>query len=92
MTRLGASCAIPARIVLLALAALGTLAPGGPLAPLAAHAATLTIVNGDAAGEGFNDPTSAAPVGGNPGTTVGAQRLFVFQRAAAIWGSLLKSN
>jgi hypothetical protein len=57
-----------------------------------AHPATITIVNNDAAGEGFNDPTAAAPVGGNPGVTVGAQRLFVFQYAANIWGSILPSN
>ncbi len=57
----------------------------------AAAATTITIVNSDAAGEGFNDPTPAAPVGGNPGTTVGAQRLFVFQTAAKIWGQLLQS-
>lgn len=60
-------------------------------APLPAPAVTITIVNNDGAGEGFNDPTSAAPVGGNPGTTVGAQRLFVFQTAAKIWGTLLQS-
>jgi hypothetical protein len=58
----------------------------------AAAAATLTIVNQDGPGEGFNDPTAVAPVGGNPGTTVGAQRLFVFQYAANIWGSLLSDN
>jgi hypothetical protein len=58
-----------------------------------AHAAaTITIVNLDGPGEGFNDPTPAAPVGGNPGTTVGAQRLYVFQYAANIWGNLLYSN
>ena len=55
------------------------------------HAATITIVNQDGAGEGFNDPTPAAPVGGNPGTTIGAQRLFVFNYAAGIWGALLPS-
>jgi len=55
------------------------------------HAATITIVNIDGAGEGFNDPTPAAPVGGNPGTTIGQQRLNVFQQAAAIWGALLPS-
>ena len=38
-------------------------------------AATITIVNGDPAGVGFNDPTPVAPVGGNTGTTLGAQRL-----------------
>jgi hypothetical protein len=48
------------------------------------HATTITIVNQDGVNEGFNDPTPAAPVGGNPGTTVGAQRLFVFQHAADI--------
>ncbi len=57
-----------------------------------ARAATITIVNLDAAGEGFNDATAAAPVGGNTGTTVGAQRLQVFQQAAAIWGAILPST
>ena len=61
------------------------------LAPASARAATITVFNLDAAGEGFNDPTPAAPVGGNPGTTVGAQRLFVFQYAANVWGGLLAS-
>ena len=27
-----------------------------------AHAATITILNNDGAGEGFNDPTAVAPV------------------------------
>ena len=52
----------------------------------AASAATITIVNMDASNEGFNDATPAAPVGGNPGTTIGQQRLNLFQRAADIWG------
>jgi len=56
-----------------------------------ASAATFVIVNVDGAGEGFNDPTAAAPVGGNPGTTRGQQRLNVFQRAADIWGDILPS-
>jgi hypothetical protein len=54
--------------------------------------ATITIVNLDGPGEGFNDPTPASPVGGNPGTTIGAQRLYVFQYAANIWGRILSSN
>ncbi len=58
----------------------------------AVHAATITILNNDGAGEGFNDPTAVAPVGGNPGITVGQQRLNVFQEAASIWGALLPSN
>ena len=64
----------------------------GALAPAAAFgAAQITIVNNDGPNEGFNDPTPATPVGGNTGTTVGQQRLFVFQHAAAIWGELLDS-
>ncbi len=59
---------------------------------LTASAATITIQNADGAGEGFNDPTPAAPVGGNPGVTIGQQRLNVFQHAAGIWGALLPSN
>ena len=54
-------------------------------------AATIIIVNGDGPGEGFNDPTPAAPVGGNPGTTLGLQRLNAFQHAANIWGATLTS-
>ena len=54
--------------------------------------ATITIINLDGPGEGFNDPTPAAPVGGNPGTTLGQQRLNAFQHAANIWGSTLDSN
>jgi len=53
--------------------------------------ATIIIVNTDGPGEGFNDPTAAAPVGGNPGTTVGAQRLNVFNKAAQIWDAILGS-
>lgn len=56
-----------------------------------ARAATLTIINLDGANEGFNDPSPRAPVGGNPGTTLGAQRLNVFQHAADIWGGILTS-
>ena len=55
-------------------------------------AATITIVNGNAPGVGFNDPTPAAPVGGNTGTTLGQQRLIAFQYAAGIWGAALDSN
>jgi uncharacterized repeat protein (TIGR01451 family) len=58
----------------------------------ALSAATITINNTDGAGEGFNDPTPAVPVGGNPGLTVGQQRLNVFQHAAGIWGSILDDD
>jgi PA domain/Thrombospondin type 3 repeat len=77
------------RILPAAIAALfAVLAP----AALLAGGAKITIVNGNAPGVGFNDTTPAVPVGGNTGTTVGAQRLIAFQRAAAIWGSLLDSS
>lgn len=57
-----------------------------------AIAATITIINGNAAGVGFNDPSAVAPVGGNPRTTLGGQRLRVFEEAAAIWGGLIPSD
>ena len=53
---------------------------------------TITIQNNDLPGVGFNDPTPVAPVGGNPGTTLGQQRLNVFQLAATIWGANLNSG
>jgi hypothetical protein len=61
--------------------------------PATVHAAAkITIVNNDGPGEGFNDPTPVAPVGGNPGTTRGQQRLIAFQYAANLWGATLDSN
>lgn len=56
-----------------------------------ATAATIVIVNKDAPGVGFNDPTVAAPIGGNTGATLGEQRLIAFQTAANIWGAKLSS-
>ena len=53
---------------------------------------TFVVNNMDAAGSGFNDPTPATPVGGNPGTTVGAQRLAAFREAANIWAAALDSR
>src|SRR5512141_2878319 len=53
--------------------------------------AKITIVNNNAPGVGFNDPTPVTPVGGNPGVTLGQQRLNAFQRAADIWGATLDS-
>jgi hypothetical protein len=61
------------------------------VSPPAARAATFVVINNDGPGEGFNDPTPVNPVGGNTGTTLGAQRLIAFQRATAIWGALLSS-
>ena len=75
--------------------ALRTLSAAALLAALAVPAypaVTITIINMDGPGEGFNDPTVVAPVGGNPGTTVGQQRLNCFTQAASVWGSLLTSS
>jgi hypothetical protein len=41
-------------------------------------------------GTGFADPTPVAPVGGNPGVTLGEQRIRVFLRAAEIWTETIK--
>jgi hypothetical protein len=64
----------------------------GAVLPLFAHAASVVVVNNNAPGVGFNDSTPAAPVGGNTGTTLGAQRLIAFQAAADIWGALVSSS
>ncbi|HSB37005.1 MAG TPA: PA domain-containing protein [Thermoanaerobaculia bacterium] len=56
-----------------------------------AAGARITVVNGNEAGVGFNDPAAATPVGGNTGTTVGQQRLIAFQYAADLWAALLDS-
>lgn len=53
--------------------------------------AHITIVNTDPAGQGLNDPTPRTPVGGNPGTTLGQQRLNALNYAASLWGALLDS-
>src|SRR5262245_28795920 len=50
----------------------------------------IIVFNNNAPGVGFNDPTAAAPVGGNPGMTLGQQRANVFLRAAAIWEAKLR--
>ena len=62
------------------------------LAVVPASGANLVVVVTDPAGQGFNDPAPATPVGGNMGTTLGEQRLNVFKEAARIWGGLLPSN
>ena len=56
------------------------------------QAADIIPVVTDPANFGYNDPTPVAPVGGNPGTTLGQQRQIVAQYAAAMWGSVLKSD
>lgn len=52
----------------------------------------ILILNDDKPGVGFNDPTPATPVGGNSGTTLGQQRLNVFQEAARRWQNSIDTN
>ena len=47
-----------------------------------ANAAEIIPVYFDDPNEGYNDTTPVAPVGGNPGTTLGEQRQIVAQFAA----------
>jgi len=62
-------------------------------APCPSHAAaSITIVNADAADKGLNDPTPVAPVGGNAGITVGQQRFIAFSYAATLWGAALDAS
>jgi MYXO-CTERM domain-containing protein len=63
------------------------------VAPATALAsAKITLDNADAPGEGFNDPTPLAPVGGNTGTTLGQQRQIAVQFAFDRWGELIDSG
>lgn len=55
-------------------------------------ASVITPVNMDPAGSGLNDTTPAAPVGGNPGTTIGQQRVIAYQFAADLWEQVLNST
>lgn len=52
----------------------------------------MLIVNADAPGIGFNDPTPVEPVGGNPGTTRGEQRYNVYLKAAELYSAVLDTN
>ena len=61
------------------------------IAPNARAATSVVIINGNAPGVGFNDPTPVAPVGNNNGTTLGEQRLIAFQEAGNRWGATLDS-
>src|SRR4051794_28828584 len=72
----------PLRPLALAVALFGSSAFGNSV---------FVIKNSDPPNAGFNDPTPAQPVGGNPGTTVGEQRRIVFEFAGAVWGATLVS-
>ncbi len=63
------------------------------LAAPAAQAATVTIVNMDSAGEGFNDPSAPTAAMACPaGMTLGQCRLHTAQAAAQVWADILVSN
>ena len=57
-----------------------------------AQAAEIVPVYFDDPDEGYNDTTPVAPVGGNPGTTLGEQRRIVAEFAADLWGAVLTSD
>lgn len=59
---------------------------------MGAQAAKIKIVNIDAPGVGFNDPTPVAPVGGNDGTTLGQQRMNVYLNVAKKWAKNLPAG
>ncbi len=81
------SCSINLALFLPVLAAV-LLAVSAP----AFGAARIVLVNKDNPGVGFNDPTPAAPVGGNRGATVGEQRRIAVQYALDIWAAELDSK
>ncbi|MFQ5665886.1 MAG: hypothetical protein ACE5I7_05575 [Candidatus Binatia bacterium] len=56
------------------------------------HATTISVINLDGVGEGFNDQTPRGPEGGNPGTTLGDLRLNAFQEAADRWAAIVASS
>ncbi|MBV9217545.1 MAG: hypothetical protein JO053_15365, partial [Acidobacteria bacterium] len=61
-------------------------------AALTSQRTVINIVNNDGAGEGFNDTSPMTPEGGNNGTTLGDQRLNLFNFAASIWASYIDST
>lgn len=54
--------------------------------------ASFTLINLDSPGEGFNGLTPVAPVSGNMGTTIRAQRVNAFNAALQVWGNSLNSD
>ncbi|HSQ00218.1 MAG TPA: hypothetical protein VL049_23600 [Candidatus Dormibacteraeota bacterium] len=71
--------------------AIAALVVAVPLLAGRAGAASVLVITRDGAGEGFNDPTPVAPVGGNRGTTLGEQRRIAFDYAAELWAARLLS-
>lgn len=67
---------------------LGFLCLSSPLV----SATEIRVQNADEDGEGFNDPEAREPVGGNPGTTLGEQRLIAMRYAADLVASRVRSS
>ena len=60
--------------------------------PFSLQAQLFEVEFGDPIDFGFNDPSPVEAVPGNPATTLGGQRLAVFDRALDIWSSRLDGN
>jgi hypothetical protein len=52
---------------------------------------TINVVDADP-DIGFSDPTPAAPIDGNSGTTIGEQRLEAYKHVVGIWEGNLDIN
>jgi hypothetical protein len=64
-----------------------------PVSALHAGAGRIIIVSKELqSAAGLNDPTPREPVGGNTGTTLGQQRMRVFEAAAERWNSLIDTD
>ena len=79
-------CASRSLVVIVTL----TIAKAVLLAPCTS-AAEFVLVNIDGPGVGLNDTTPATPVAGNPGTTLGEQRVNAFEAALERWGGVISS-
>ncbi len=64
----------------------------GVVAAAQVNAAEVVLFNLDVPGVGLNDTTPAEPVGRNPGTTVGDQRIAAYLFASKLWGQVIKSD
>jgi hypothetical protein len=71
------------------MAIVGGLSVSGEPAPAQVK---ITLNDVDPPGVGLTDVTPAAPIGGNPGTTRGQQRMNALRFAADLWGSILDSD
>ena len=63
-----------------------------PARTLEIRSSKMTLVVFDSPTSGFNDTRPALPAGGNPGTTIGQQRLNVVKSAADTWAATLDSS